>query len=168
VRDGSVWIQTQIIPRSKGYSMRTVLSIALVVGVMAVFANNSEAQCGPNGCYGSGYGYGAGFFANQFGHRGFITPREQPPYFAQYPPVYYNGIVSRPYGVSPFAVPAGITPVEMTVPPPVSIKNPFFDNPVAPVSEEEQTDDAPAVMQGDGNKVTWQRNPYLDSIASWK
>ena len=142
--------------------MRTLLSLALVVGMMAVFTNTSEAQCA-GGCYGAGYGYGAGFFANQFGPRGFVTPREQPPYFATYPPVYYSGIVRRPYGISPYAAPAGITPVEMSIPAPVTITNPFYDKEVAPVSNEVPVE--PKANDGSGNKVTWQRNPYIESIA---
>lgn len=50
----------------------------------------------------------------------------EPPYFALYPPVYYSDqIIRRPYGVSPFAAPAGIVPVEMqVVPQPARIVNP--------------------------------------------
>ena len=139
--------------------MRTILSLAFVIGMMTVLTSSAEAQCA-GGCYGSGYGYGAGFFAaNQFGPR-FITPREQPPYFAQFPPVYYSGIVRRPYGVSPYAAPAGITPVEMSVPAPLTIKNPFYNKQVAPVSNE--TPDQPVVENG--NQVTWQYNPYIESV----
>ena len=143
--------------------MRTVLTLALAVGMMAVFSNTSEAQCA-GGCYNSGYGFGAGYFANGFGARGFITPREQPPYFAQYPPVYYSGIVRRPYGISPYAAPAGITPVEMTVPAPVTISNPYYE--VAPVSNQETVVEEPAEKDANGNKVTWQKNPYIESVVS--
>ena len=36
-----------------------------------------------------------------YGGFGFQLPREQPPYFAKFPPVYYSHVVKRPYGISP-------------------------------------------------------------------
>lgn len=142
--------------------MRSVLSIALAIGMLAVFTNTSEAQVGNS--YSSGYGYGAGFFANNsFGGGCCTTPRERPPYFAQFPPVYYSGIVRRPYGVSPFAAPAGIAPVELSIPVPVTIANPFYDVEVAPVSNEQPV--VPAIEKN-GNKVTWQYNPYIESMVA--
>ncbi|HMP78911.1 MAG TPA: hypothetical protein PKD54_05625, partial [Pirellulaceae bacterium] len=62
---------------------------------------------------------------------GFVIspPREDLPYFAKFPPVHYSGIVPRPYGISPYAAPPGIMPVEMMVPAPTApavIKNPFY------------------------------------------
>lgn len=143
--------------------MRTVLSIALAIGMLAVFTNTSEAQCA-GGCYGSGYGFGAGIAANQFGGRGFTTPRAQPPYFAQFPPVYYSGIVRRPYGISPFAAPSGIAPVELSSPVPLTIANPFYDVEVAPVSNQQPV--TPPVIENNGNKVTWQYNPYIESVVA--
>ncbi|MEC9094184.1 MAG: hypothetical protein VX438_15855 [Planctomycetota bacterium] len=54
-----------------------------------------------------------------------IAPR--PPYFAVYPPVYYNRIVARAYGISPFAMPPGMLPIENSLAvPPKSVLNPFF------------------------------------------
>ena len=141
--------------------MRTVLTLVLAVGMMAVFSNTSEAQCAGGNCYGNGYGFGAGVFAN--GGNGFFIPREQPPYFAQFPPVYYNGIVSRPYGISPFAAPAGIAPVELSVPTPVTINNPHY---LAPVSNQVPVQPVPTVIDSHGNKVTWFPNPYIESIAA--
>lgn len=50
-----------------------------------------------------------------------------PPYFAVHPPVYYNRVVSRAYGISPFAAPAGVMPVENSIAgPPKTVLNPFF------------------------------------------
>jgi len=58
--------------------------------------------------------------------------REQPPHFAKFPPVYYSHAVKRPYGISPYAAPAGVMPVEMNYAKPkakpVVINNPFFNN----------------------------------------
>lgn len=133
--------------------MRILFSFVVVLATMATFTATSEAQ------YNNGYQFGAGVRANcgLFG-RGFITPREQPPYFAQFPPVYYSHIVRRPYGISPYAAPAGIAPVEMTAPVPLTVKNPFF-NEVAPVSNEDE------LKVEEGNKLTWRKNPYLENFA---
>lgn len=50
-----------------------------------------------------------------------------PPYFALHPPVYYDRIVPRAYGMSPYAAPAGVMPVENTVVIPAkSVSNPFY------------------------------------------
>ena len=106
-------------------------------------------------------------FRNGVRGRGFNTigvlPREpeRPPYFALYPPVYYNGIVSRPYGVSPFATPPGILPTEMLVPPPVpqAISNPYFDQEITPASENKVESSDPV-----DNKSTHVYNPYVESI----
>lgn len=137
--------------------MRILLSIAIAFAAMAVLTpDTAEAQ------YRDGYRFGTGF---QFGGgNGFFrtTPREQPPYFAQFPPVYYNGIVPRPYGFSPFALPPGIAPAEIIAPNPVTISNPFFGNEIAPVSNEQD-----AIIEGtdsNGNKVTWTFNPYVESF----
>lgn len=61
----------------------------------------------------------------------------KPPYFALHPPVYYDRIVPRAYGISPFAVPAGVMPVENQVPvAPKAISNPFY-----PKEESAPTED---------------------------
>ena len=72
---------------------------------------------------------------------------DEPPYFAKFPPVYYSHPVARPYGISPYAVPPGIVPVEMTIAPkPKKVVNPFF--PKAPEQEpkanKEKRLDAPS------------------------
>ena len=49
------------------------------------------------------------------------------PYFAEHPPVYYSYPVPRPYGFSPYALPAGVMPAELQVSPkPQEIINPYF------------------------------------------
>lgn len=120
-------------------------------------------QLATSGRFGSGYGFGSGFHRGRGFIGGGIFTRhrfEEPPYFAKFPPVYYSHIVKRPYGVSPFAAPSGIVPVEMSVPAPLSLKNPYFQSEVAPVSNE-----APLpVKKADdtANKATWISNPYVN------
>jgi hypothetical protein len=55
---------------------------------------------------------------------------EAPPYFALYPPVYYDSqIIRRPYGISPYAAPPGIPPTEMMMgaPQPERVVNPYVE-----------------------------------------
>jgi hypothetical protein len=58
-------------------------------------------------------------------------PREDLPYFAKFPPVYYGDMVRRPYGFSPYALPPGIEPIEQKVIQqtmgPRTLVNPFFE-----------------------------------------
>jgi hypothetical protein len=141
----------------KGFIMKRLLALAVAIAAVSMFAEtNANAQG-----FGSGYQFGAGINSVHCGGfaRGF--QREQPPYFAKFPPVYYSGIVKRPYGISPYAAPAGIAPVEMSHAPAeaVTIKNPFFDK-AAPVK-------APAKPKSEsGNKVTVVTNPYMSTVAT--
>jgi hypothetical protein len=125
--------------------------IGFVFAVAALLtAGNASLSFAQSG-YHDGYGFGTGFgIGNQLPydgaaaqhrscHPGFgllpfgtinFAPRvEEPPYFAKFPPVYYSHIVRRPYGVSPYAAPPGIAPVEMAVPAPlpVTITNPHYN-----------------------------------------
>ena len=104
---------------------------------------------------------------------GFRASREQPPYFAKFPPVYYSHAVKRPYGISPFAAPAGIVPVEITHAPkqskPVVIHNPYFGDGIpADVQVEADTKMKPNTKvkteaKPKKNKVAgWQINPFFD------
>lgn len=102
-----------------------------------------------------GFGFGSGF--SSFG-RGFSSRQVRPPYFAEFPPVYYNGIVRRPYGISPFAAPAGVVPVELTAAAgPVEravVKNPFFKkNKSKAVSVMETVDEDPASTKNKSTRV---------------
>ena len=137
--------------------MRILLSLSVVLAAMAMFSSTSEAQ------FNDGYRFGTGVgFGQQFLGRGCCsTPREQQPFFALNPPVYYSGIVRRPYGISPFAAPPGIAPVELSVPQSVTVTNPFFEVEVAPVSNTEKA--APAT-EANGNKITWRPNPYMETL----
>ena len=111
------------VPRFERSEMKRLLlfSVALVAAT-CVNANQSQAQVAGCGCQGflsnSYYGY-------NYNDAGF----ERPPYFALFPPVYYSDqIVRRPMGVSPFAAPPGVRPVEMDVPPePQHVVNPYID-----------------------------------------
>lgn len=143
--------------------MRTLLSAALIVAAISMFSpSTAEAQ------FNQGFRFGRGITSGGFGGGccggGFTTPREQPPYFAKFPPVYYNGIVPRPYGFSPFAVPGGIAPAELNSIQPLTVSNPFVEGDFAPVSD---TSEAPKEKAVDdvGNKVTWKPNPYIETLA---
>lgn len=112
------------------FALMMALAAIVLMGDVTAHAQN----------YAGGYQFGAGWQSN--GGGGFFrggTPREQPPYFAQFPPVYYSHIVPRPYGISPYAAPAGIAPVEMSfsipAPMPITVRNPFFESKIETVSE---------------------------------
>jgi len=120
-----------------------------------------------------GFGFGTGF------NRAFVVDRSvRPPYFAEFPPVYYNKIVRRPYGISPYAAPAGIAPVEMKYAnkvgiEPVVVNNPYFNrsntnsarssSPVGntPVSIMETSEEE---TKSTKNKSTKISNPFFKSV----
>lgn len=140
--------------------MIRLLAVAIAVAAFSLMTSSSAQAQG----YHNGYQFGAGVRANCGRGLGFainnFQPREQLPYFAKFPPVYYSHIVKRPYGVSPYAAPAGIAPVEMSYPAadPVVVKNPFFgkDIPVkAPANENLKKTD---------NKTTTILNPYVENL----
>jgi hypothetical protein len=111
-------------------------------------------------------GFGHGFQRNFFGIPIAPTPRiDAPPFFALYPPVYYSqDIVARPYGVSPFAAPAGIVPTEMGVVAPIHQVNPYFVDPGAEPNSNEPPSPQDGT-QGTTQKVTWIQNPYFDPLS---
>ena len=94
---------------------------------------------------------------NGFGgfSRGLLTRNEDLPYFAKFPPVYYSNIIARPVGISPFAAPAGVRPIELdyAAPKRVTKKNPFY-KPAIPVKN------IPAPAKPLTGKTTWIANPY--------
>ena len=114
--------------------MRKIVAASIAFSIAALFAS-SEASAQIT----SGFGFGTGLSQARAGiGSGFPFPgfarfggarREGLPYFAKFPPVYYSGIVRRPYGISPFAAPSGIRPVELDVAPvrhhAVKIINPY-------------------------------------------
>ena len=126
--------------------MKRFLLAAALLASVSLTASEASAQIG-------GYQFGVGIQQANCGFNGFgrffATPREQPPFFAQFPPVYYNEVVPRNYGVSPYAAPAGIAPVEGygNVVPGNSqtIVNPFFNaQPVAPAPAMQTPTPAPS------------------------
>ena len=167
--------------------MKRIFALMAAIAVIAFFGNTTASAQG----FQNGFEFGSGLnasgfnfnsprgYGNRYGNRygngnrfgnfngGIFTRRrlEEPPYFAKFPPVYYSHIVKRPYGVSPFAAPSGIMPVEMTIPSPMSMKNPYFESQVAPVSNQ-ATPAAPAVDETK-NKATWVSNPYINQAFAY-
>ena len=134
--------------------MTRLIKLCLSAAVVAT----CFAMCGEANAQNYGYRFGVGLnYANNrpllrnrglrrnfvggaiIAHPGIAPRAVEPPFFAMYPPVYYDKmIVRRPYGVSPYAAPPGIVPVEMNVVvPPQVQKNPYFVPETPPVSEEE-------------------------------
>ncbi|MEL7498154.1 MAG: hypothetical protein AAFN77_11120 [Planctomycetota bacterium] len=140
--------------------MKRLIAVAVAaIAITVVVQSEAQAQS-----YYGGYQFGAGIRANcgGLGIGGINFQREQPPYFAKFPPVYYSHIVKRPYGVSPYAAPAGIAPVEMgyqqPVITPITKVNPYF-RPVEPVADQ-QADEQP----DNDDKVTWRSNPFFNNV----
>ena len=101
-------------------------------------------------------GFGGGFFGGGFDREADL------PYFAKFPPVYYSGIVKRPYGISPFATPPGIIPTELQIavpPKPVAISNPFFDAEADAIQVETESKSDSKV---DDKTTQWSPNPYTE------
>lgn len=139
--------------------MKRLLAVAVAIAAVTMFSQSSAEAQG----YANGYQFGTGISAvNGFGGGCCrSTPREQLPYFAQFPPVYYSNIVARPVGISPFAAPPGIAPVELEYArvKDVTISNPFFNGKAEPVKT------APAKKKSLNNKSTLIVNPYVNTIA---
>ncbi len=149
--------------------MRISFGIAVAVAALCcgIFGSQTQAQSvyakhlrdgygfGVGNSYGFSVGQGGGFRipgGSVFGG-GFVVsnPREDVPYFAKYPPVYYNGIIARPYGISPYAAPPGIVPVEMMTMPaaePIVITNPHVIPPATTPA------DVPAQVPPAGDNLT--------------
>ena len=140
--------------------MKRMLILA-IAAVAMVFTTNTDASAQS---YFGGYGFGAGVgqsFIGGFGANRFRSP----PYFAQFPPGYYNGIVRRPYGISPYAAPAGIPPVELGIvvekAQPRTIHNPFVNqghNVAAP--QKKPIHMKKAEVKEMKNHTTWIKNPF--------
>lgn len=127
--------------------------------------------------FGVGLGY-SGFDGNRFDNRfqrNFFgipiapTPRiDQPPFFALYPPVYYSqDIIPRPYGVSPFAAPPGINPVEMGGAYPMHQVNPYYVEPNVEPNPDGQLPpkEDNGAKKDNAQKTTWIKNPHFDPLA---
>lgn len=114
--------------------VRTGLTFAAALVLATCSTNAALAQS-------AGFDFGIGWGWAQQPLR-LSTPREDLPYFAKFPPVYYGDMVRRPYGFSPYALPPGIEPIEQRVlnqtMGPRTILNPFCEpghiQPSAPVA----------------------------------
>ena len=122
--------------------MKRFLLVCVAMVAASTFGISTASAQGGVGCG------GCGGFNNQYGYDYNRAGFERPPYFALFPPVYYSDqVVRRPMGVSPFAAPPGVMPVEMTVPAvPQHVVNPFFNRDpaaseanAAPISEDSDT-----------------------------
>ena len=126
-----------------------------------------------NGAFqGQRFGFGLGLVDRSAFQRNLEFTRNPIPHFAQYPPVYYsNDIVRRPYGVSPFAAPPGIVPVEMQVqqtPKPAVIKNHFVDPIHEEIIEEEIIDEeilSPSDIKTEDLEPTPAKKPAAENSA---
>ena len=166
--------------------MKRLLSIAVAIAAVTMFCQ-SEANAQYNS-FSNGFQFGSGlsagglnfrgqsfgnFRGNSFrggfggfrtfggGFGGGISSRDDLPYFAKFPPVYYSNIIARPVGISPFAAPSGIRPVELDYAPvkEVTKKNPFYDPAAHPVKATPKKVEA-------RQKTTWIANPYMGTVVT--
>src|SRR3954469_7971518 len=97
----------------------------LSIALLALSAPSTASAYWPYMGWGWNSGYGLGF-------NNATNYVPAPPYYSIYPPVYYSQqITARHYGASPFAWPAGFSPItyvpqgDITGPEPEMIENPF-------------------------------------------
>jgi len=148
--------------------MKKIIALAVAFAAVAIIGSEANAQS-----FNNGFQFGAGINASGLASGTFFgrgINRVRPPYFAEFPPVYYNGIVRRPYGISPYAAPAGVVPVELShaVSPkePVIVKNPFFkQNNAAPVSVVEAGEEDLKSTKNKSTKNISKRiaNPFFNT-----
>lgn len=129
---------------------KTVLALFLFAGLTAFYGAQAQGQSCAHPCL------------NQVvitGNR-VIAPR--PPYFAIHPPVYYDRIVRRAYGISPYAVPPGVMPVENTIPSiPKAVSNPFYKGPQPAKSKDQSRPTTKSVNHSTRESgVKFIANPY--------
>ncbi len=149
--------------------MKSLLKLSIPAIAVALCLTQSAIAQIDGYRFGVGLDYAGGQYRcdrNFFGLPIAPTPRiDQPPFFALYPPVYYSqDIVARPYGISPYAAPAGIIPTEMGGAVPIHQVNPYYVDPsvVPPILPQ-----APETKGAEeGRKTTWIKNPYFDSLAA--
>ncbi|NIP84270.1 MAG: hypothetical protein GTO03_01380 [Planctomycetales bacterium] len=134
--------------------MKIVMRAALILfaaGCLLLVAGEGRAEnelgCG-YGCWGDGYYYG-------FYRRRITSDQQLPPYFSQFPPVYYSGPpIARTYGWSPFA----LRPTEYGQIPQLKAKPVMVDNPYV-----RDQDDAADPKLGDKAAAAPRRmaNPFV-------
>ena len=151
--------------------MKSFIAIAAALAAIVICSEGTaqaQTQLHPGGFPYPGLiqqGFAGG--PGAYGGFGFQLPREQPPYFAKFPPVYYSHAVKRPYGVSPYAAPAGVMPVEMTMPRPISkplvVNNPFFDGDDSVDTKVKADKKVKTEAKAKKSKVAgWQANPFFE------
>jgi len=144
--------------------MKRLLAVAVAIAAVTMSCQSeANAQCnGLSNGYQFGTGLNAGFGFRGQGFRGGLRSREDLPYFAKFPPVYYSNIVARPVGISPFAAPSGIRPVELDYAPvkEVTKKNPFYDSKAQPVKA------MPKKVESFRHKTAWAANPYMGTVVA--
>jgi len=94
------------------------------------------------------------------------------PYFSLYPPVYYSHSVPRPYGYSPFALPAGVQPAEALAGP-IDKSEEIINPHVKPDASEDATGDGQVKAEAISTSrmivnpyVRQQQGPRQDKVAS--
>ena len=83
-----------------------------------------------------GNGFGDGYYWGFYNRRS-IDTSQLPPYYAQFPPVYYSTQIARPYGWSPFAIRGNEydrLPVVNIAP--KTVMNPYFKQEISPASSD--------------------------------
>jgi len=105
--------------------MNLLRCLVPVLAIAAGLATSQTASAQDGNAYGVGLGFGYGATWMSPGR---CANSYRIPYFALYPPVYYDQKVARPYGFTPFATPPGIPPAEAQFVPRElkEIANPFY------------------------------------------
>jgi hypothetical protein len=129
-------------------SVRIVLLGSLVGGVVFVAGSQASAANG----WGGDWFWGRSLY--------YSYERDNVPYFAMYPPVYYSLPVPRTYGYSPFAYPPGTMTPELVSPPKV------IENPHAPMPPDPKPEEVPAkpAVQRTARAPKVIVNPYVSDV----
>lgn len=145
--------------------MKRLLAVAVAIVAVTMLSESSANAQGYSNGYLFGSGIGQSGFNRGGGFGGFGCcggqRRDDLPYFAKFPPVYYSNIVARPVGISPFAAPPGIAPIELDHAPikHVTIQNPYYNKKAVPVKS------AP-LKKALNNKMTSIPNPFMGTVAN--
>ena len=164
--------------------MKRFIAIAAALAAIVICSEgNAQAQ---SRLHSGGFPYPGNTFqqgcGGGFGFDGFRLRREQPPFFAKFPPVYYSRAVKRPYGISPYAAPAGVRPVELdyfkpVLTNPVVVKNPYYndgtksamDSEIKIDSEEKRDVKVKAKVEpGKIKTAGWRVNPFFEKQIALK
>jgi hypothetical protein len=120
--------------------MKTQLLTAAVLAVLVVGLGWASASAADGlGGGGPNYVWAGGYWP----HHNTLYSRENVPYFAHNPPVYYSYPVPRPYGYSPFPYPPWILTPEVLPPQPVIIRNPYVPQEGSPTPAAPRQAQAP-------------------------